>query len=53
MLLTPKEQERMNWLCQRIQEENDHSKFIALVRELNELLERKERQIEEPLEPTG
>jgi hypothetical protein len=53
MLLTPNERERMDWLCRRIQEETDHAKFIALVRELNDLLEHKGRQIEEPLEPTG
>jgi hypothetical protein len=48
MPMTADERERMNWLCQRIQEESDHAKFLALVRELNELLARKERQIEAP-----
>lgn len=45
--MIPEEQERMMWLCERIQLETDHAKCIALVRELNELLERRKRQIEE------
>ena len=46
MLLTPHERERMLSLCERIQQETDHAKFLALVRELNELLERKRQQLE-------
>lgn len=38
--------DRFNWLCERIQEENDYSKFSALVRELNETIERKDLQSE-------
>ena len=35
------EDDHINWLCDRIQEEIDYSQFSALVRELNEMLERK------------
>lgn len=38
------EDDRINWLCDRLQEETDYSKFTALVRELNEALERKTLQ---------
>jgi hypothetical protein len=37
--VTPDERERMNWLCTRIQEEKDQTKFNELVSELNGLLE--------------
>ncbi len=40
--MTTEERERMNSLCLRIQEEKDHSQFEALLRELNELIGRKE-----------
>jgi hypothetical protein len=36
------QRERMEWLCQRIQEEHDQGKFTQLVSELNELLARAE-----------
>ena len=39
--MTSEQQERMNNLCMRIQEEKDQRKFIELVTELNQLLERK------------
>ena len=45
--MLPEEQERMMCLCERIQQETDHAKFIALVRELNDLLERRKHQIED------
>ena len=37
-MMTPKEYERLNWLCNRIQNENDPKKFDKLVTELNDLL---------------
>jgi len=43
--MTPKERERMNWLCNRIQEEKEPNKFDDLVRELNALLEAKHERI--------
>jgi hypothetical protein len=43
--MNPKERERMNWLCLRIQDEKDPNAFDALVRELNELLEAKHERI--------
>lgn len=44
--MTPEERERMLTLCQQIAIEKDHTKFGALIRELNDLLERKEKRIE-------
>lgn len=43
--MTPQERERMNWLCQRIQDEKDPKVFDDLVVELNELLEVKHGRI--------
>lgn len=40
--MTQEERERMNRLVLLIQDEKDHSKFTALVDELNELMDRKE-----------
>lgn len=48
--MTPDEQEEMNLLCQRIIEEQDHGKFMDLVRQLNQLLEHKRRRVERPAE---
>jgi hypothetical protein len=42
--MTTEERERMNSLCVRIQEEKDYPKFEALLRELNDLVHRKERR---------
>lgn len=44
--MTPEERERMNWLCIRIQEENNPATFDQLVRELNDLLEAKQERIQ-------
>jgi hypothetical protein len=44
--MTPDERERMAILCERIATEKDHQKFSRLVRELNDLLDRKERRFE-------
>ena len=50
--MTPEEIERMNWLCKRIQEEQDQQRFNELVVELNTVLERKERRLHpEPYKP--
>jgi hypothetical protein len=44
--MNPEERQQMNWLCERIQlEENPHA-FTNLVEQLNELLERKEKRLE-------
>lgn len=43
--MTPEERERMMYLCQRIQEEQDRPKFMELVKELLELMERKESRL--------
>jgi hypothetical protein len=44
--MTVEERERMLVLCQQIAVEKDHSKFSILVRELNDLLEHKQKSIE-------
>ena len=45
MAVTPEERERMNLLCQLIQEERDPLAFGALVAELDELLATKEERL--------
>jgi len=42
--MTPDEREQMNSLSTRIQEEKDYRRFVALLRELNELVSRKEHR---------
>jgi hypothetical protein len=44
--MTPEERERMDGLCQRIAVEKDPKVFDDLVKELNELLERKHGRID-------
>jgi len=46
--MTPDERERMNVLCEQIAKEQNHDKFVRLVQELNDLLERKEQRLEDP-----
>ena len=46
--MTPDEREQICRLCERISSETDHDKFLALLRELNELLEHKQQRIETP-----
>ena len=40
----------MYQLCALIEREKDHSRFLKLINELNELLERKEQQLEDKKE---
>lgn len=42
--MTPEECERMNRVCAAIQEEKNYDRFAALLRELAELIERKEER---------
>jgi len=49
--MTPQERERMLALCTEIANENDIDTFHQLIRELNDLLERKERRLEHPDSP--
>ena len=42
--MTSEERERMDRICEQIQEEKDPDTFTRLVTELNDLLERKENQ---------
>jgi|SRR5579872_2090495 len=42
--MTPEERERMNSLCVGIQEETDYNKFASLLREMSELIARKEQR---------
>jgi hypothetical protein len=44
--MTPDEIEQMYRLCELIEHENDHRKFLELIEELNELLERKQKRME-------
>ena len=46
--MTPDERERMRLLCDQIAKEIDHSKFVKLVQELNDLLDNKEQRLEDP-----
>lgn len=42
--MTPEERERMNELCVQIQEEKNYDKFVAQLRELSDLIARKEQR---------
>jgi hypothetical protein len=44
--MTPEEQERMKSLCERIAKEQDQKKFLELVQELNDLLDRKNQRLD-------
>ena len=50
--MTPEEMERMKVLCQQIETEKDHNRFSQLIRELNELLERKNKRLDHTHFPT-
>ena len=45
--MTPEETAEMNRLCGLIAVEKDHVKFVQYVRQLNDLLERKEHRLVE------
>jgi hypothetical protein len=45
--MTPEETKQMHLLCDRIQVEKDHTVFLRLVQELNDLLARKDRRLTE------
>ncbi len=45
--MTPDERERMNLLCTLIQHERDLKRYRELVTELNELVGRKDKRLEE------
>jgi hypothetical protein len=45
--MKPDERERMYQLCAMIEKEKDHRRFLLLIQQLNELLERTERKFEE------
>jgi hypothetical protein len=44
--MTPEEKAEMDVLCKQIVEEKDRNKFLALVLQLNNLLERKESRLQ-------
>jgi hypothetical protein len=46
--MTPEDREQMKQLCQKIQEEKDSEKFLALVRALSDLLDRENGAPAEP-----
>ena len=43
--MRPDERERMYQLCALIEKEKDHTRFLQLINELNDLLERKEQSL--------
>jgi hypothetical protein len=43
--MTAEERERMDWLCSRIADEKNPLVFHELLRELNELMEKKRQRI--------
>jgi hypothetical protein len=45
--MKPDERKRMYELCTLIETEQNHERFLRLIVELNELLERKEMRLEE------
>jgi len=45
--MKPEERERMYELCALIEKEKDHNRFLQLINELNELLERKEHRLDD------
>ncbi|HEY1679900.1 MAG TPA: hypothetical protein VGG04_19440 [Candidatus Sulfotelmatobacter sp.] len=49
--MTPEEREKMNALCEKIAVEKKPEQFDALVRELNDLLERKHERIQPEHKP--
>ena len=44
--MKPDDRERMYQLCAQIEKENDHHRFLKLIEELNDLLERQEQRHE-------
>jgi hypothetical protein len=44
--MRPEEREHMYRLCKLIEKEQDPERFTALIKELNDLLERKEHRLE-------
>ena len=45
--MRPDERERMYQLCALIEKEQDHLRFLQLIEELNELLDRQEQRLED------
>lgn len=49
--MTAEELEQMDWICKRIQEEQDHKKLSELVRDLDALLARREQRFTSDQKP--
>ncbi len=45
--MNPEELDRLKFLCEQIAVEQDHSKFVKLVQELNDFLEHKGQRLEQ------
>jgi hypothetical protein len=45
--MNPEERDRLKVLCEQIAAEQDHSKFVKLVQELDDFLEHKEKRLEQ------
>ena len=50
--MKPEERERMYELCALIEREKDHHRFLELINELNDLLDRKEQSLTEKKQTT-
>jgi hypothetical protein len=48
--LTPEEKKELEALCLRISQESDQHEFMALVIQLNNLLARKDRRLDDEVE---
>lgn len=51
--MNPEEKAELDALCKRIVDEKDQHRFLALVMELNQLLERKEQRLQAQRDPTS
>lgn len=49
--MKPDEREHMYRLCEMIEKEKDHHRFLQLIQELNDLLERSEKRLKDTKEP--
>jgi hypothetical protein len=46
-VMKPDDRERMYELCAKIEKEKDHARFLKLIEELNELLERQQHPLDD------
>lgn len=51
--MTPEESTRLDQLCEQIKIEKDNDKFHGLIREINELFQRKDQRMVHPPESSS